>query len=881
MSERMVKRSGRIGLVLLGLALQGCAAGPARGQPVAEEREGSNEPLDTPRAASAFEYFGGLKLDPDVPTPRAIIGHEIGARFTRHDQMLGYVSILASVSDRVEMEMYGTTHEGRQLAFLTISSAANLSRLDEILDANRELADPATSEARARKIIDANPAMVWLSYNVHGNEASATEAAIQVAYTMAAATNDALLDILDKVVLVIDPCLNPDGRERYVHWYQTTRGREADAKPDAAEHDQRWPGGRTNHYLFDLNRDWLWLTQPESRARLEAYKRFLPQLHIDYHEQERRSPYFFGAGDDPYNQNIPEETRLWVERYGAANAAVFDERGILYATKERFDYLYPGYGKVLPVYNGAVGMLCEKAGGAGLAIENYEGHHTLTLQERALHHFLTSMSYLESTAAWRGEQLERFRRFFVESMEAPEDGTWGYVLSSANDRVLLGGVVELCRAHGIEVFLTDADQALDGLVDYATGEPMNGVEIPDGSLVIKASQPMGRLARALFERDPIVTDIETYDITAWSLPVAYGLDAYVANAPVATQDEPVEIWEYTAGRAVGAGGVAIVVDAGQHWFPVSVGLAIRHGLFARRAGSEIEIEGQWYERGSMIIHVLRNEGRDLESFLDDCAAANVRAVRVNTGLTTSGPVLGANENRAMTMPQVALAYGPGTSSYSAGQHWHMLDFASPLPHTRVYVDALGRVDLSDYTVLVLPSGVSLGEGASERVSAWVRGGGTVVASGSSAYWASTALLDLEDDPAEEEAADEPALNELSFEARRDRGIEDRVPGAMVKVAIDTTHPLTPGVRSWLGVIKTDARSLPVADDGYVIGRYDGRVGGRISDRNVEKLTGKPFMTQHRLGRGSVICLADDVTIRGFQHAGMRLLLNAIVLGPTE
>jgi hypothetical protein len=328
---------------------------------------------------------------------------------------------------------------------------------------------------------------------------------------------------------------------------------------------------------------------------------------------------------------------------------------------------------------------------------------------------------------------------------------------------------------------------------------------------------------------------------------------------------------------IGRGGVAIIVDAGQHWFPVGVGLAVKHELFARRAGSAIEIEGQRFEKGSMIIHEIRNEGRDLEAFLGDCARANVRAVRVSTGMTTSGPVLGTNENRAMTMPRVALAYGPGTSSYSAGQHWHMLDYGFALPHTRVFLDGLGRMDLDEFTVLVLPGGVSLSEGAAGRVGAWVRAGGTLVASASSAHWASRELLELEED----EAEDEPAPSELSYEERRDRAAEDRVPGAMVKVAIDSTHPLSTGVRSWLGVIKTDARSLPVAENGYVIGRYDGRVGGRISDENVERLEAKPFMTQHSMGRGSVICLSDDVTIRGFQHAGMRLLLNAIVLGPSE
>lgn len=878
MRDSLIRRCRHLLLLLVPLTMSACS-GPAEAQPVTGERAPDDSQAVMPDQNTPYQYFGGLELDPGIPSPDELLGYRIGDRFTRHDRMLSYLSTIASMSGRVELTSYGKTHQGRPLVYLTISSPRNLADLDDILAANRELADPDISDARVREIIDTNPAIMWLSYNVHGNEASASEAAIQVAYTMASAMNDEVASILDQVVLVIDPCLNPDGRERYVSWYQNTRGVAPDPNPDSAEHDEPWPGGRTNHYLFDLNRDWVWLVHPESRSRLAAYREYLPQLHIDYHEQGHYSPYFFGAGDDPYNQNIPEETREWVERYGEANAEVFDEQGIIYATKERFDYLYPGYGKVLPVYHGAVGMLTEKGGHSqgGLARENYENHHTLTLQERAYHHFLTSMSYIESTAAWREGQLERFREFFVGSMEAPDDA-WGFVISSNNDPVVLQGTFDLCRAHGIDVHVTGEDQIVDGLIDYELGETQDSVLVPSQSLVIRSGQPMGRLARALFERDPIVTDIDTYDITAWSLPVAFGLEAYTATQAIPTEDEPVDDWDYSAGRAVGNGGVAIIVDSAQHWFPVGVGLAVKHDLFARRAGEAIEIQGQQFERGSMIIHEIRNQDQDLEAFLDDCAAANVRAVRVSTGMTTSGPVLGTNENRAMTMPKVMLAYGPGTSSYSAGQHWHMLDIGSPVPHSRVYVDGLSRASWNDYTVLVLPSGVSLNSSTTERVADWVRAGGTVVATGSSAQWASRSLLELEAEEADEE---EQPLNELSYAERRQRSIENRVPGAMMRVTVDTTHPLTAGVGEWLGVIKRDARSLPVADNGYVIARYDGRVGGSISDDNIEALRGKAFMTQHSLGRGDVICIADDVTIRGFHHAGMRLLMNAIVLGPTE
>lgn len=852
--------------------------------------------VETPRdetasAAEAFDYFGGLTFDETVPSPRDVLGYDIGDSFTRHADVVDYCRRVAEASDRVRMARYGTTHEGRSLHYLTITSPENHADLEGILARNRALSDPATSDGEARRIIGGNPAIVWLSYNVHGNEGSSSETAMQVVYTMAAATNRQVADILSKVVLVIDPMINPDGRDRYVNWYNMVGGVESNSHADAAEHSEPWPGGRTNHYYFDLNRDWLWMVHPESRSRIAAYTQHLPQLHIDYHEQGYRSPYFFGAGDDPYNQNIPAETREWVEKYGDANAEVFDRYGLPFATKERFDYLYPGYGKVMPVYHGAVGMLTEQAGHgfAGLAID-LDAHNTLTLRDRTRHHFLTSMSYLETTAANREGQLDRFRRFFVESMTPEADGPKAFVLRADNDPAMLQRVWDLCSPHGIEIRTLDREMRIPGLRSYRTGEVMEDTTVPAGSWVIPAGQRMGRLARAIFERETEVTHIETYDITGWSVPISFGLDAGYTLEDFTGATTALEDWSRPDAVATGAGDKAFVIDAAQHDFPIAVGHAMRHDIMARIAGAPIEVGGVPFSAGSLIVYAIRNRHADLDAFVQDCLGSGVAVHRTDTTMTTGGHVLGADDNGHFTLPSIMLLRDSPTSSYSFGQLWHYLDIQYPMPYTAVNADDAPGADWGRYNTLVLPAAFGLsnafGERGMEALRDWVRGGGTIVAIGRSARWAQDEFVsfsDEEDKAAKEAAKDErPKPSELTWQEREDRRAEDNIPGAMFKATIDTTHPLAAGVGEWVGVLKDGDDTLRVSENGSVVARFDEDpfIGGYASERNRERIGGTPFMTYHSVGRGGVICISDDVSIRGFMHGAMRLVLNAIVFGPS-
>ena len=824
-----------------------------------------------------------LPSDPSVPTLESILGFQIGDHFVRHEQVVDAFEAIAEATDRVEIQQYGESHQRRPLMTAVISTPENLRNLDQILANNRALADPDTSASEVRRIVRNNPAVAWLSFGVHGNEASTAEAALLTIHKLASAQGREADAMLENLVVAIDPALNPDGRQRYVSWYENQYGVGAGPNndPQAMEHSEPWPGGRTNHYMFDLNRDWIWMVHPESASRIPAYREFMPQLHIDNHEQGYTSPYFFGLGDEPYNTNIPMRTRDWIGYYGDVYSEAFDREGKLYSTKERFDYLYPGYGKVLPVYQGAVSMLTEQAGHsrAGLAIEIDE-NYTLTLFERARNHFLINISALEVTAKNREEQLRRFRTYFLDSVELAQNNPWAAVISADNDPQLLAKLWRFCEKQGIRVDRLTRSLSR-GLYAYDTGDRARGDGVPAGSWVISTEQPLGRLVKAAFERSPEITDKDTYDVTSWSLPVAFGLDAYYTTDELDTR--PLPSWSAPAGDMTGSGSVALLVDADQHLFPLAVNAAAEHELSARFAGDGIEIDGRSFAMGSLIVHTRRNLHADLSAYTDELIAAGINVHATDKGITESGPVLGANANDDLDMPNIGLVGGSPVSSLSYGQHWHMLDLAYPLPYSSIAADSLGRLDLDEYNVLAMPSAGGLPGSAASAVQDYVRGGGVLVATGSAAYWAQSRIVGIDDDGDDSDSEDDrPAPVELTLEERQQRGVENRVPGSLFNAQIDTSHPLSAGAGEWVGVIKRNSGTLDVRDFDQVIARYaeDPLIGGVASERNRERIAGEPFMTAHRVGGGWVICLADDTTFRGFTHGSMRLLLNALIYGPS-
>lgn len=851
-------------------------------------------PVDAADPADVLEAYRGVEMSPRVPAPGLVWGHEPGERFTRHHQFVEYFEALADASDRAVLTDYGASHLGRRLITLTITSPENHERLGEIFEANRALANPReTSEAEARKIAEDLPSIVWFSYTVHGNEGSNPEAAAVSAYALTAMQGAYADDLLDNLIVVIDPVLNPDGRERYVNWFETVSGTDPNASTDSVERFEPWPGGRSNHYMFDLNRDWVWAVHPESRSRMRHYRQALPHLHIDFHEQGANSPTFLGIGDTPYSANIPQDTRDWLLGYTEAGGAAFDELGLVWSTAERFDYLYPGYGKVTPVYHGAVGILHEQGGHSrgGLALQIDESY-TLTLRERIRNQVLVARAYLDHTSEMREEQALRFARYFRDSMSLSENEPAGFVVSTTNDERTLKRLFDLCETHGIEIY------ALANETDTSAAEPFHPARTDDeedaqapapaGSWWIPTDQPMGRLVLTLMERSSEIEDPDTYDITGWSVPVMFGLEAWTVDAAPERvgADDRIEVWTMGLGSVRGASfdeAVALLVPADQGSFPTALGIASEMGLFARLTGDPITIDGEEIPQGSLLIHRVRvtdDQARAFESAIMD---QSIHAIRVGGSYSESGPVLGANANRRFVLPKIMLPRGSAFSSLNFGEIWHLMDVDTPVPHTVVPANRMGRVDTDAYNVLVLPSGSPGSIMSAEDMRDWVRSGGTIVAVGSSARWVTTNVLEIEAEIDDNADDDESNRSEMTYAEREAKSVEDRIPGALFRARVDTTHPIAFGGPHTVGVIKRSARELPISDNGYAVARFDADhpvVGGAVSDENAGDIAGTPFVTHHTLGGGNVICFSDGVTLRGFNHAGGRLLLNTITLGPS-
>nr|MBA2745836.1 zinc carboxypeptidase [Flavisolibacter sp.] len=461
-----------------------------------------------------------------VQSPAQFLGYNLGEKFTPHWRIVEYFRhVAAGAPSLVKLEQYGTTYEGRPLMVAYVSSSNNISGLENIRTNNLRL---AASLDNNRGSLQNAPAVVWLSYNVHGNEASSSEVSMQTIYELVNPSNQQSKQWLQNTVVIIDPCLNPDGRDRYVSWFNSVVGKQYNPSMDARERFEPWPNGRTNHYNFDLNRDWAWQTQVESRERMKLYHQWLPQVHVDFHEQYYDSPYYFAPAAEPYHEVITKWQRDFQYTIGRNHARIFDEKGWLYFTRQYFDLFYPSYGDTYPIYNGAIGMTYEQAGHSmgGLGILLADGD-TLTLKDRVEHHFATSMSTIEIASKNAATLLNEFQKYFTDATVSGIGNYKSYVIKNQPaDETRVRNLVQLLDKNNIRYGSGRSGTARGYNYDSGREENFN---ITAGDLIIPAIQPKSALVKVLFEPKSALADSLTYDITAWALPYAYGLKAYATT----------------------------------------------------------------------------------------------------------------------------------------------------------------------------------------------------------------------------------------------------------------------------------------------------------------------------------------------------------------
>ena len=863
-----------------------------------------------PPQLSDQPFYPGGTYNPNIPSPEEELGYGIGERFTLYSNLENYYETLAETSDRMQMIPYGKTYEGRTLYTLIFSTPENLARVDEIRAAIARLRDPrTTSEAAAADIAETTPAIAWLAYNVHGNEAASSEAAMRVAYQLAAGTDAQTLDLLNNLIVILDPLINPDGRERYASHVNRFVVADANSDPDAIERREPWPGGRTNHYLFDLNRDWAWQTQIESQGRIKSYLEWNPQVLVDYHEMGSGSTYFFPPPYAPINKNFPDVLVKWFEVYGDGNAEAMDRIGSRYFTTEGYDLFYPAYGDSWPSFHGAIGMTYEQGGGGfgALAIERADGT-TLTLRDRALNHFTTSIATLKTTADNRRAKLMDFYRFFQEAVDRGENGKIKqYYLVPGKDVARTRELAELLASQGVEVGVARSEFRGSGLNEL-TGRSVDETTLPAGTYVIDLAQPSGILAHALLEPDPEINDFFFYDITSWSLPLAYGVEAYAAAdradvSAVGLADAPaLTLGGAPNQRARAAYAFTMETNSSARLLISILKEDIRTTVILK----DFRMNDTPFPRGTIIIPTEGN-GSDLHERVS--ALADEHRVQVHafqSYMTQDGIDLGSNRVRTVRKPRIAIVADNPTSGYGFGTLWHLFEQENDVDFTAIRTSQLGDVDLAKYNVLIFPDGGNymgaVGEGTRDQIRSWIQSGGTFIGIKSGARFATKnqagfasigyhfvsndaeeSRAEREDDEEPEELSEEDRLKKLltPYEEREDLRRTDSIPGATMKLRVDVSHPLAIGYDNDITLLNQNSIILDLSEEGDNVVYYpesNFRLGGYMRDDKEDKLKHTAYLVRERLGQGSVVLYADMPAFRSFWEGGTRLLLNAIFFG---
>jgi hypothetical protein len=816
-----------------------------------------------------------------IQSPAEFLGYPLGERFTDHAGVVRYMEALAAASPIVRVRRYGETNEGRPLMQVLIARADYLERSEQILARNRELANPATSEVRAREIAATTPAVVYFSYGVHGNESSSSEAALWTAWSLA--TNAAeVRSVLDSVVMVIDPTVNPDGRDRYVNWYRQARGIAPNPNPESREHVEPWPGGRTNHYLFDLNRDWAWATQKETRARLATWDYWTPQVHVDFHEMSANSSYFFFPAAAPINPMYPPHILRWGKHFGDANAAAFDARGWAYFTGETYDLFYPGYGDSWPTLLGAIGMTYEQAGGgsAGLAYRRND-QQILTLHDRAEHHWISGMATARAAASKKTELQLDFARFYRTVGEGVAD----VLLVPGHDVTRVDALVNLLRRQGIQV--ERATRAFRTPAQPHTGFARRE-QFPAGTYRVRARQQRGRLASTLLQPETLLDATFSYDVSAWSLPFAYGVEAHRAERIADAEWRPVTDTVVVTVNPMATNGAQpygyLVPPSAAVWPPLTRYLT--NGGRAIVLDEGFTLESRTWPAGTLFIPRLGVENMAARLSSSGLAAF---AQPVATGRALSGHDLGTAQSYALEVPRLALLSGDGVNSGSYGAHWFFLENTAGLQFDHLPLDRVESVRLERYQVMIAPDMARPNERISNAVKAWVQAGGTLVAVGNGARNLGALIAEVKlresRDTAKSDAKVERALR--GREARELENWEQQIPGTILTVKLDPAHPLAFGA----GVAGDSTRLFVLHSGGAVFEPDENfetvayfpdkleKVSGVISEQNLQKLGRGAWLVTKRLGRGRVILFADDPLFRHFWYSTFQPYLSAILVGP--
>ena len=862
------------------------------------------------------EFWPGVRYDPKIPTFQKVLGYAPGQRITWHSGILKYFDALAAAAPtQIGLFDYGRTWEGRRLIYAAVGSEATTRRLDEIKASMQALADPRkTPEAGAKRLMASLPAVIWLGYGVHGNEISSPDAAMYTAYHLLAAKDDPVVKaILSSVLVLIDPQQNPDGRDRFVHNFEMAEGLEPDASPFAAEHNEPWPGGRTNHYYFDMNRDWYALTQPETQGRVKALREWYPLVFVDLHEMGADSTYYFAPEADPYNPHLTPEQKSNLEWFGKNNAKWFDKFGYDYFTRDVFDAFFPGYGASWPSYYGALAMTYEEASARGLLMRRQDDR-IMTFRETVHRHHLASVSTAETAAQHREDLLRGFYDYRRTAIEEGKAGpTREYILPRRRDTAAVDKLAALLYEQGVEL-------------KRATAPFRNaGQEFPAGSYIIPLAQPSKRLIRTLLDphvpmdeafvkeqerrRKKKLPD-EIYDVTGWSLPLSFNVECLGVGEESQGQFEPARPTRIPPGQVADSNPeVAFLVP----WNTAGARLAaaaLRTNLRILSADKSFTQNRREYPSGTLIFKIKDNPASLRETLQKLARESGAEVIPTSSSWVEKGVNFGSRYVVDLRKPAVAMAWDVPAASGSAGHTRFVLERQFGYPVTPVRTPQLASADLSRFQVLVFPAQgpgsytETLGTRGIERLKSWVSSGGTLIGLGSAVAFLTDAKVSLLDLEQENTPASEPPKKKEEVEGRKPgqllekeddylkaiqpkAELPDRAPGVLLKAKLDPDHWITAGAGdSVYALVSGRAVYSPIALDkgvnaGLFAGPDDLVASGYLWAENRKQFAYKPLLVVQPRDRGVVVGFTADPNFRAYLDGMNLLFMNAVLRGPAH
>jgi hypothetical protein len=809
-----------------------------------------------------------VSYDAKIPTPQQYFGYQVGDWHIQHDALVGYFKKIAELSNRVQLTEYGRTYENRPLLLMTISSPKNLANIDKIKAEHHRLVEPIQSANLDTKNM---PIVVWMGYSVHGNEASGTNASVLAAYYLAAAQGAEIDSLLNEAVILIDPRINADGGERFSSWVNANKSMNLVADPNSRELNEMWPGGRFNHYWFDLNRDWLYTQHPESKGRIKKFHEWKPNILTDHHEMGPNSTFFFQPGIPARTHPLtPKKNIELTDKVGTFHAAALDKIGSLYFTREGYDDFYYGKGSTFPDVQGSIGILFEQASSRGHLQETQNGSMTFAFTIR--NQFTTTLSTLRAARNMRQELLDYQRSFYQEKSTG---STQAYVFGGGNDPVKVWEMTNILRQHEVDVYEMSKDETVDGKT-FKKGT----------SYIVPLNQPQYRLVQGIFEKRTTFEDSLFYDISAWSMPHCFNVPYSEAKTALSLGAKLTKN-DFPKGKVIGKSAYGYVFEWNSYFAPRTAYELQKKGYKLKVATeaftANLESGAKTFDNGTIEIMLGSNQQADFEkltALLESLAARDgVDFYGVKTGLTPSGIDMGSSYFTPIRQPKVLMLTGNSVNPNDAGEIWHLLDTRVNVPLSMMDIAQTNRTSLDKYNTLILSSGdySSLEE---EKIKAWVRNGGVLIAMTDAVNWAASKGLSpvkIKTIPADTTSAKPYAL------AERYKGSQ-LIVGAIFQVKIDPTHPLCYGYKDTnLSVFRDNTIFLEKTKDPYnapLIYTNDPLVSGYITEKNKKLLRNTPSVVATSYGSGKVIVMTDNPNFRAFWYGTNKLFLNAIFFGST-